>query len=781
MIGNKTNTPATKEVNIFSQLWFKYFPYWPLFLALTVMSIAGAWLYIRYKTTPFYEASAQILIKDEKKGQEETKMMESLNLLSSKKIIENETEVLKSRELMYHVIKNRHLYASVYQKGKIKSLSAYSTSPVHIEARYPDSLRGSDKIFFSVDNARKKVKIQANEYKVNEWVKTPWGEIRFVPQDSQPLSTNDPFFFTLANPKALAVSMAGRVQVAPVSKLSSVISLKLMDVDPKRAEDILNELIIAYNTAALNDKNTLAANTMAWVEERLKYVEHDLDSIEKKLQNYKASRGAIDISSQGTLYLENVSNINQRMGDVNTQIAVLDQVEKYVKAKDNASGIVPSTVGVNDPLLTQLIEKLYNAELEYDKIRKTTAANNPMALSLKEQIDKMRPSILENINTQRSGLYANKNNLGSLNNKFSSMLSSIPQKERDLVEISRDQNIKSSLYNFLLTKREETALALSASMADSRTIDKAQAYGPIMPGKKIYVMALVLALALGVGLVSAKELFKRTVLYRQEIEKFTSVPIIGEISYDKSNEPLVIGDGKRTFIAEQFRNLRTSLPYIGIKGDRKRLLVTSTISGEGKSFIVANLGMSLAMTGKKVVVLEFDLSDPTLSKKLGIEGATGLSEYLNGEARKEDIVRPTNLNENLFIISSGALPDNPSELITSDKVPELITYLSAFYDYVILDSAPVGLLSDAYILSSYCDATLYVVRHRHTPKLSIQRIDENNKINELKNLAIVFNGVRSRGFGNSAYGYGYGYGYGYVYNNGKKGKKKRNELKPKVA
>jgi capsular exopolysaccharide synthesis family protein len=361
------------------------------------------------------------------------------------------------------------------------------------------------------------------------------------------------------------------------------------------------------------------------------------------------------------------------------------------------------------------------------------------------------------------------------------MLSSIPQKERDLVEISRDQNIKSSLYNFLLTKREETALALSASMADSRTIDKAQAYGPIMPGKKIYVMAVLLALALGVGLVSAKELFKRTVLYRQEIEKYTSVPIIGEISYDKSNEPLVIGDGKRTFIAEQFRNLRTSLPYIGIKAEKKRLLVTSTISGEGKSFIVANLGMSLAMTGKKVVVLEFDLSDPTLSKKLNIEGGVGLSEYLNGEVRKDEIVQTTSLNENLFIIPSGALPDNPSELITSDRVPELINYLSAFYDYVILDSAPVGLLSDAYILSSYCDATLYVVRHRHTPKLSIQRIDENNKINELKNLAIVFNGVRSRGFGNSAYGYGYGYGYGYVYNNGKKDKKKRSVLKTKVA
>ena len=528
----------------------------------------------------------------------------------------------------------------------------------------------------------------------------------------------------------------------------------------------------------MNDKNTLASNTLSFVEERLKHVAKDLDSIEKKSQQYKASQGAIDISSQGSLYLENVSNLSQKLGEVNVQIDVLDQVESYVQSKGNAGGIVPSTVGVTDPLLTDLLNKYNNSQQEYEKLIKTTGQNNPAALTLKNQIDQIRPGILENIRSQKSSLATSKSSLGSLNNRFSGMLSSIPKKERDLLEINRDQNIKTGLYNFLLQKREETTLALSSSIADSRIIDKAQSsFGPVSPNKKkYYMMAVVLAFALAVGLVTASEMLKRTILYRHEIESFTNIPIIGEIVYEKSKEPLVIGDGKRTFIAEQFRNLRASLPYLGINGERKKLMVTSTISGEGKSFVVANLGISIAMTGKKVLVIEFDLSDPTLGEKLGVVAGKGLADYLKGEIKREEIIQQTGVHENLFIAPAGKLPDNPSELIMSEKVPELLNYFSANYDLIIIDTAPVGLLSDAYVLSAYCDATLYVVRHRHTPKISIQRIDENNKINQLKNIGIVFNGVRSRGFGKN--GYGYGYGYGYIH---KEKRNKRKGIPRKVA
>jgi capsular exopolysaccharide synthesis family protein len=766
-----------KDKNLIKQLWFKYIPYWPLFFIFSVLAIAGAWFFLKY-TTPLYQSTASILIKDEKKGQDDSKMEESLNQLSSKKIVENEIEVLKSRELMTEVVKNLHLYAPVYQSRKLRPVSAYATSPIIIESIDPNSIKGADKkIFFSFDQVRAQVVIGNKYYKLNEWASTPYGTLKFIPQNVQSTAKsknyeNYPLYFSLINPKTVALSLLGNLDVSSSSKLTSIVHLKIKDEVPKKADDILNNLMEVYNKASVNDKNSLAINTLTFVDSRLKSVSHDLDSIEKKLEQYKSTNDAIDISSQGAMFLQNVSNVDQKLGDVNMQLAVLGQVEDYVKSKDNAGGIVPSTVGVTDPLLSQLLEKLYDLELEREKLKKTTPENNPLMVSITNQIDKVKPSILENIKSQKASLEASKGNLNVTNNKFSSILGGIPQKEKDLVEISREQNVLSGIYNFLLQKKEEAQMSLSATINDSRIIDKAQSsVGPVYPNSiLIYAAALIIALALVMGIISLREIFKRTILFRQEIESFTSIPVIGEIAYEKSKEPLVIGNGRRTFIAEQFRNLRITLPYTGINKERKKLLVTSSVSGEGKSFIVANLGVSLALTGKKVVVIEFDLSEPTLSKKLNVTTIDkGLTDYLrDDEVSPEEIIYKAEVEENLYIIPAGDLPENPSEIIMSERVPELLEYLSTVFDYIIMDTAPVGLLSDAYVLSAYSDATLYVVRHSHTRKISIQRLDENNKINPLKNTAIVFNGIRPRGFNRN--GYGYGYGYGYLYNEKRKKK-----------
>ncbi len=758
---NNTINPSAFERNIASQLWFKYFPYWPLFLIFLVVAGAGAWFYLRYKA-PLYESTASILIKDEKKGNDDSKVIASLNQLSTKKIIENEIEVIRSRSIMGEVVKSLHLYAPVFEKGKVIDISAYAASPVSIEAMYSDSIKEVNKVYFTIDHDAGKIRFNGSSYPMNEWVSTDYGVLRFKSRFSQDTSNKTEFFFSLRNPKEVTLSLLSSLKVNPASKLSSVITLKLKDEVPKRAEDILNGLLVAYNKASVKDKNNLASNTLSFLDERLDLVTSDLNSIENKLQQYKSSRGAIDISSQGQLFLENVSQNDQRLSDVSLQLTVLDQVEKYVKSKDNAEGIVPSTMGVSDPMLSQLLDKLYESELQYEKLRKTTAQNNPVLMQVTDQINKIKPSILENISNQKRSLEANKNNLYSTNNRYSSMLRSIPQKERDLVEISREHSIKKGIYNFLLERREETALSLSASVADSRVIDRAEStLGPVSPNKPlIYAIAAALAILLCIGLIVANEITNPTILYRQEIEACTTKPIIGEIAYEKTKNQLVIGDGKKTFVAEQFRKLRTALPYIGIRGDRKKLLVTSTVPGDGKSFVVANLGMSLALTGKKVVLLEFDLSNPALSEKLEMpETSKGLTEYLSGNAEPEEIIRRTQVNQNLFVISAGEIPENPSELIVSGQIQELLHYLTPLFDYIIIDTAPVGLLSDAYVLSAHTDGTLYVIRHRHTPKLSIQRIDKTNEINELKNMGIVFNGVKARGFAKNGYGYGFGYGY----------------------
>jgi capsular exopolysaccharide synthesis family protein len=757
-INQKIESNNPNGDNIISQLWSKYVPYWPLFLFFLIIAGVAARFYLKYKI-PVYQSTATILIKDEKKGEDDSRIIESLNLLSSKKIIENEIEVLKSKGLMMQVVKKLHLYAPIYEKGKLSDVSAYVSSPVSIEVSNPDSLiETKDKIFFKYDTSARKVIIEDKPYSLSQWVNTPYGTLKFLPQGGK---SKGQLYFVLNNPKKVAFSLVDRLDVLAPNKLASVINITLRDEVPKRAEDILNELITVYDNAALIEKNKLADNTLNFLDERLGIVSHDLDSIESKLKQYKTSSGAIDISSQGALFLQNVSANDQKLSDVNNQLNTLDLVENYVKSKDNSSS-VPSTVGVSDPTLPQLLNKLYEDQLQYEKLKRTMGDNNPAVLNQKAEIERIKPGILENIQSQRENLQSSRENLNATNSRYSSILQSIPQKEKDIVEITREHNIKSNNYNFLLQKQEETKLSLLSSIGDSRIIDKAEtSLNPVSPKQKIiYLGALFFAFVLAVGLVTINEMFKRTILYRKEIEAYTSIPVIGEIIYEKSKDPLVIGNGKRTFIAEQFRNLRTTLPYIGLNGERKKLQVTSTVSGEGKSFIVANLGIGLALAGKKVVVLEFDLSDPTLCDKLNVtEIDKGLTDYLTGETKPEEIIKSTSVHENLFVIPAGWLPENPSELIMSEKVPKLFTYLSGIFDYIIIDTAPVGLLSDAYVLSNYCDATLYVVRHKHTRKVSIQRLDANNKINELKNMAIVFNGVRSRGFGGNGYGYGYGYGY----------------------
>ena len=503
-------------------------------------------------------------------------------------------------------------------------------------------------------------------------------------------------------------------------------------------------------------------------------VEQDLSEIEKKAQNYKASNSAVEIGTQGRLYLESQVATDNQLTDINLQLSSLDEVKKYVLSKENAAGTVPSIQGLKDPMLPDLLNKKYQLELEYEKLKKTTGENNPMVTSIKDQITKITPSLIENIENQKKNLESSKLNVSSANNSYSSMLHSIPQKERELIDISREQSIKSNLYSFLLQKKEESDLAHAINISDTRIIDNAQAtLLPVSPNKTmVYAIALVLALCLPIGLLAIKDMFNKKILYRQEIEKLTNAPIIGEIAHNNSKDAVVIQEGKRTFIAEQFRRLRASLGYLGGKSGKKKILVTSSLPKEGKSFVSLNLALSLALTDKRVILLELDLSNPSLSNKLNVKHEKGASNFLNGELEPEDIIKRTSAHKNLFFIPAGTLPENPSELLLTEKLKELLSYLEDVFDVIIIDSAPASLLSDAYVLSPMCDTTLYVVKHGFTPKSYLERLDEDNTSeNQLTNMKIVFNGIRSRGFMKNAYGYGYGYGY--IHNNSVKTKKRR--------
>ncbi len=749
---------------------FKYLPYWPIFIAFLIVSLFAAWFYLRI-TPPQYEISASILIKDENKGSTEGETINSLDQVSRKKIVENEIEIFRSRTLMQEVVDNLHLYAPLFEEDKLVSRSAYTSSPIIVEAILPDNIKPVEKVLFDYNAADSQVVIGAKKYPINQIVETDFGKLKFTLNEKQLDQPASQLFFALENPRKVTTALLKGLTATASTKLTSILTLQIRNTDPRQGEDILNELIQVYNQASLDEKNKLATNTATFVQKRLKEVEAELTDIEKRAQGYKSTQGAVDISTQGQLFLKSVNETDQKLADVDLQLSALNEVEKYVRNKENQDGIVPSTLGLKDKILPDLLNKLQAHELEYEKLKRTTAENNPILVSIRDQINKLKPGLLENIQNQRASLEASKLNLYSTNNSYSTVLQSIPQKERELIDISRQQAIKANLYAFLLQKLEESELSHRSTIIDTRIVDKAQAsLEPVAPRSKlIYVVAFIMALAVPAGFVSLKEFLNRKILFRHEIEGLTNTPIIGEISLDKSKEQLVIQQGKRTFIAEQFRRMRTSLGYVGGNAGKKKILVTSSLSGEGKSFVAANLALSLALTDKKVVLLELDLANPSLSSKLDVSYEEGVSTYLQGECEPEQIIKRTTLSDNMFFVPAGPLPENPSELLMSDRLKELLAYLDLAFDIIIIDSAPASLLSDAYVLSPLCDVTLYVVKHKFTPKSYLERLDEENEVNPLHNLRIVFNGIQSRGFTKN--GYGYGYGYGYIHNNNTKKKK----------
>jgi capsular exopolysaccharide synthesis family protein len=777
----KKKIVVKQEESLFVQLFSKYIFYWPLFLVLTIVFGTAAFFYLRY-TTPMYEANATMIIKDEKKGTENSKGVDELNMINSKKIIENEIEVLQSRSIMENVVKNLHLYAPISQEGKIRTISSYTTSPVTIIAENPDELIEVQNVGFKFEKSTGKIFINGiYSGKLNDWITSKYGKLKFVENKNyRPSNLQKPFEFSLVSVKEMSNRLLRSLQITSANKLSSIISISYKDEVPKRSEDVVNELISMYDQAAVNEKNSLAKNTLQFVNERLNIVSTDLDSIEQTVQKYKAGTGAQDISTQGQLYLQNVSNNDQELGKIKMQLAILDQVDQAVSNGNGGSlGINPASIGITDPGLTQLISDLNNKELEYERLKKTVAENNPMLVSIRDQINKIRPDIKNNLVTQRRNLEISQNNFMRTNSAYNSMLSTIPQKERDILEISRDQNVKNSIYSFLLQKKEESELSYASTLSDSRVINSAQASKyPVSPNKQlIFIAAILAALVLGILFITAKDFLSTKILYRKDLESMTAIPVLGEIAQNDSKESIVIEAGKRSFIAEEFRKIRASLHFLGINADNKKILITSSIPGEGKSFVSGNFAISNALTGKKVCLIDIDLHNPGLGKMFGkTTEDPGISDYLNGKKQPEDIIKKVPEFENLFFVSSGAIHESPSELLLNEKIKDFIDYLENKFDLIILDTAPSVLITDAYYLTNLCDATLYIVRHKHTPKMIIKRIDETMEINPLKNAAIIFNGVKKRGFFKNNYGYGYDYVYGGKYgptdNKKKKSQKK---------
>lgn len=765
--------------NTLNAIAFRYLPFWPIFVFAIVVSLTISYIYIHYQT-PIFEANASILLKDDKGSN--SNLLESLDVTSNTvKNVDNEIEVLRSRTLVRQVARDMGLYAQVWAKGTFRDIIVYP-NPVKFIAINPDLLQNSPNIpvSFKYVYSGNYIILGGIRYSLNVPVKTPYGEFIiqpvkdvYIPEAQYGKSKDQILYLQVRSVKTAAAIMQGGLTIAPLGKQSSIISLKMADQSPIRAADELNDLINVYNKAGIDDKNGAVANTLQFINNRLITVTKDLNDVEGDLQKYRSDRGIVDLSTQGKDYLDVVNKNDESISQIQIQSDVLNEVEKYIKHKADQAGTVPATVGITDPLLSSLLEKLYDTELLLAHDRETAGENSPAVVSLKEQISQIKSSLLENVSSLRQNLAATKNALQADINKNSDILKTVPEKERALLEINRQQAVKNAIYTFLLQKREDAEISYASAVADSRVVNYAESGGsPIKPiPLNIYLIGLSVGVFFGVFFVLIREQFNRTVVFRSDIETTTGAPILAEVMHDESGETLVIKDGKRTTIAEQFRALRTSLNYIGIQDDKKTLLLTSSISGEGKSFMCMNIAVSLSLTGKKVILLEFDLRKPRVSKSLNIKQEPGISNYLAGLATYDEIIihmESANI-PGLYILPAGTIPPNPTELMLNGRLNVLMAELKRDFDYVLIDSPPIGLVTDAKILNKYSDACLYMVRHKYTPKHYLNLIEQLYANDELTNLNIVFNGLTARGVLNSyggygtSYGYGYGYGYGSEY------------------
>jgi capsular exopolysaccharide synthesis family protein len=753
----------------FAKIIRSYLPFWPAFVLSVTLCLTVAFFKIK-KENPVYLATAKALLKDSQKGSD-TKVLDALNIFSEKKIVENEIIVLRSRSLMESVVQSLDLYAKVFSEGKFRNSELYGeNSPVHFVAVDKSSLIPKLNLPFTVDFSNQCIVVSGKKNYFNDFISIEGVRFKIIPEVKfNPVNLNQTYLVEFNSVSAEAANIINTLRGAPLSYNSTVIDMSLETSVPEKGSDVLKKLFEFYNKAGIEDKNQMATKTLNFIENRLNNVTDQIDSVEKNIESYKAQNGVADLSSQASVYFENIKDFDKSNSLLEMQLQLLNEVSTYVESKSKSSTVVPSIILLDDPILKSLLDQLYQAEFELSKARTTAGEKSDIVVLAFDKVNKIKADIRESISNLKQNystqIKSNKNNIAYNQSQFSS----VPRKERGLLEISRQLAIKNNIYNYLLQKREETALSSAATVSDIRILENVFSYQPIRPvPKKMYLYAFLIGAAAFFVYVFIIEKLKNKIMFRSDIVKNTNVPIVGEIFQSRTNEKVAVSEGKRTIIAEQFRVLRTNLSFMGLNLENNTILITSGISGEGKSFVSLNLAISLTLTGKKVALMEMDLRKPKLSQILNIERVPGISNYLVNQAELKDIIKPTAF-PNLFIVSSGVLPPNPTELISKPEFDNLMHHLKSEFDYVVIDSAPVGPVADSQVLTSFASTNLFVVRHNHTPKAFVQMIDQFSSLERFKNMGLVFNGIKPRGtsfFNYSLGGYGNGYSYGYGEGNG---------------
>ncbi len=752
----------------FREILINYVRYWWLFLISIIIALIIAFIFYKLQK-PVYTIKASLEMQDSKdKPADEKSALQQLDLFNEPKVVENEIEILKSRQMVKQVVDHLQLWTSYKLKDGIKKNELYNVTPIKFNltaGNQPITAQKLDVRVLDLNSYSITLNKHTSQHHFGEVINDELGMWNVTGTSYLKDYVGKTIEVAVSNPETTVIGYQKALSVALIEKLTSVVEISINDQIAKRGEDFVNNLIFFYNQGEIAQKNNITKSTLNFIDKRLDSLRGELNIAESKVAGYRSGNGITDVNAQSQMYLQDVQANSAKLNDINIQLNVIDNVENYVNSGSNDQN-VPSTMGISDPGLVSLVQRLSDLQLKRTEMLGNMPAGNPAFEPINKQIVSVKQSIKENIKNIKSNLLSTRNQLQSYKANVQSNIQSVPGHEKQLGNLNRQQSVKENLYTYLLQKREEISLRYASALSDARMVDVAYTLPPNATKKYTpFAIAFLMGLVFPAGFLYGRDVVKNTITKRKDIETATEVPVIAELSYVKLPSEIVLNNekNKSSFtLIEQFRHLRTQLNFLNESGQKGNVtMITSSLSNEGKSFVSTNLAVSLAKSGKRVILLEMDIYKPKISKMFGLQGSKGLSDYLTGKAKRGAIVQQPAGYPDLDVIGCGEFIDNFSELLDQDKFVQLIEELKPEYDYILVDTPPVHSINDAHIIAKACDVTLYLVRYNHTSKSLLPFIQKLHADSKLPNMNIVFNGLAE---GRDGEGYKY---ETYYYNKGK--------------
>ena len=777
----------TEFINVF----FKYISFWKWFIASIIICVTLALLYVNY-TLPKYEITTSIILKDDQKGGGTTEMeaFKDMGLFTQKNNVDNELEILNKSILAQQAVRELGIYANYTQIGTLQivnllginvknsKIGQFKEKVIYgdecpIIVRLPDRMLdnmtksigfeilihpyGEYEFFGSYLKKKYLVKASISDSQVT----LPFGKVNITRGQFRP-AEDMLIKVTLESPLSKATELMSQMKMDLTSKTTSTVDITLTTSNVKLGKDFLNKLIDVFNRKDMEDQSKMATKTAQFIDDRLISLTNELGDVESKVESYKQNQGLTDIQSQSNMFIQQTGDFAQKRLQVETQLAVVAGLDDYLHKKENRYQLIPSSSGIESPGLSELINNYNNLIIQRNRLSRIASSSNQAMIDLNSQIESMFSTVQSSVRNERNNIQIGQKDLLSKNSENTAHIRAIPRQEKEYTEIKRQQGVKEALFLFLLQKKEEKYLNMSVVEPIAKLIDSVDSTGePISPKKPmILLFSLVMGIIIPVLLIYTRDLFRYQIENLEELEQFSIVPVLGEIPMIKKGGDLIIHENSTDTFTEMVRLLRTNLLFVLDSPEKKVINMVSSISGEGKTFVTINLAMSLAMLDKKVLVIGLDIRKPKLAEYLNLDNKTGITLFLSGHLAKEQLIRPSGLHPNLWVITAGPIPPNPNELLAKSLLDKLLVDLREQFDYIVVDTAPIGIVSDSFSLKRLADVNLYVVRADYTPKKNIEEATTLYKNKKLNDLYFILNSTDNK---KHSYHYGFGKKYGYGY------------------